>query len=254
MLENYNKYNRFLTAYYNDLRKINKEKYENKLVELSKLRGFSLETIDKQGIVYTGEFIDMLLPKYAEDLDALGLIHNNKPIFNNRWIIPIYDLLGNIVSLVGYSNKSDQRYIYSTSRFYNRSNTLYNLQNIDRAYEKGYSILVEGITDAISLINQGYDNVFANCGTHNSKITQGLLDTIGGVVVIPDRDMAGQRAYKSWKFNRKIKINVPIRYKDVDEYIRKESDISELHTTILQAGDDLKRLSEGMEKEITMIV
>ena len=47
---------------------------------------------------------------------------------------------------------------------------MYGLENLHLAYELGYAVYVEGITDAIRLRSLGILNTFANCGTHASPL------------------------------------------------------------------------------------
>ena len=141
----------------------------------------------------------MIIPKYIEHLEDFGVISptNKKPIFNNRWVIPIKNEKGLVQNLVGYTPDAHERYIYGTALYYRRRDTLYGLENLYLAYEMGYAILVEGITDAIRLKSLGYRNTFAMCGTHKSDyILRQLNRCRHGVIKIPDRDNAGLKASK----------------------------------------------------------
>lgn len=213
-------YEQNLTNYVRDLRlRSNKDK----LTELSNIRNMPLKEIEDSGIFYIGSMVEMLLPEYIDSLNDFGIISttNNKPIFNNRWVIPIKDTNGLVLNLVGYSPYEDERYIYGTSRYYRRRDTLYGLENLNLAYKLGYAILTEGITDAIRLRSIGFKNSFAMCGTQESKfIMQQLNRCRHGIIKIPDRDKAGLRAERGWQFNRAVTLKVSIEYKDVDEMLK----------------------------------
>ena len=94
---------------------------------------------------------------------------------------------------------------------------MYGLENLHIAYELGWGILTEGITDAIRLRELGFKNSFGNCGTHGST---GNLERLNrceyGVIKIPDRDKAGKDAVAKWKTYKSCTINTCILYKDVD--------------------------------------
>ena len=63
-----------------------------------------------------------------------------------------------------------------------------------------------------------------------------------GIIKIPDRDSAGQRAAKGWKTYRSVTLNTFIAYKDVDEMC-KENDLHKEYVRdyINQSIDWLKR-------------
>ena len=101
---------------------------------------------------------------------------------------------------------------------------MWGLENLHEAYRRGYAILTEGITDAIAVRNLGdrYSVTFANCGTHGSSLIMRQLNRCRyGIIRLPDRDEAGQRAVKKWECNRYITLNTFVAYKDVDEMIKK---------------------------------
>lgn len=236
------KYNSLLTEYTNTLRL---RSNPDKLVELSELRNIPLETLKEAGIFYIGSMAEMLLPKYIDSIKKLGVISqtNNKPIFNERWVIPINDTDGKVQGLVGYSNKADERYIYGTSRYYERRDTLYGLENLELAYDMGYAVVTEGITDTLRLRSLGIKNSFARCGTHKSEFILNQLNRCRhGVISIPDRDTAGMKSKKYWKFNRYITIHIDIKYKDCDEMLREGDNIGIFMDCLNASIEELKRL------------
>lgn len=223
-LENMRRYTQMLTSYTEDLRK---RAGDRKLDEFCEKRKFSREVVDKQKIFYIGDATEMLLPRYIENVDNLGIISpaNKKPIFHDRYVMPIMDVHGNVLNMVGYSGEANERYVYGTAKYYRRTDTLYGLESLNLAYEMGYAILTEGITDTIMLRNIGYPNTYARCGTHGSDFMMRQLDRCRhGVIKVPDRDEAGRTALRKWKCNRSIILNVFIKYKDIDEMCRDSED------------------------------
>lgn len=194
----------------------------DKLKELSEMRSMPIETLEMAGIFYIENMAEMLLPKYLKMVEDFGVIspNNHKPIFSDRYIIPILNQDGKVQNLVGYSPDADERYIYGKARYYQRRDTMYGLENIGLAYKLGIGVLVEGITDVLRLRSEGIKNVFANCGTHSSDVIIRQLNRCRhGVIIIPDRDSAGMNAVKGWKFNRSITIITSVSYKDIDEML-----------------------------------
>lgn len=211
-----------LTNYVNELReRADKEKTDS----FASMRNMPIDIVRDSGIFYVGKMTEMLLPDYIDELVDFGVISptNNKPIFNNRWVIPIKDTDGLVVNLVGYSKEANERYIYGTSKYYQRRNTLYGLENMNLAYKMGYSIRTEGITDALRLRSLGYPNTFAMCGTHKSEHINDMFNRLRyGVINIPDRDKPGKQAEKGWVTNRYITLRTSILFKDSDEMLRTE--------------------------------
>lgn len=219
-----NDYERLLTSYVSEMIKRSKG---DELKRFADLRKFNIETIKKHDIFYVGEMVEMLLPSYINNVKRLGVISetNGKPIFHNRWVMPIKTPSGLVQNLVGYSPEANERYIYGTAQYYRRRETIYGLENLKLAYEMGYAILTEGITDAIRLRDLGYPNSFATCGTWKSDFVVRQLNRCRyGVIRIPDRDDAGLRAVKGWNFSRHITLLVNLQYKDIDEMCRESEE------------------------------
>lgn len=201
-----------------------------KVEELSKLRRISMDVLENAEVFHIGDMAEMIVPKFANRLNDFGVISptNNKPIFRDRWVIPIKNKNNMVQNLVGYSNTADERYIYGKSKYYLRRDTLYGLEKLNLAYELGWAIVTEGITDTLSVRCLGVDNSFAMCGTHKSDKILSMLNRLRyGVIFIPDRDEAGVFAKKYWKTLRSITLNVHFQYKDIDEMLR-EDDNKEL--------------------------
>lgn len=192
----------------------------SKLEELSRIRGISLETLKKHKIFWVGNMVELLVPEYLGSLSDFGLISSvdNKPIYHDRWIIPIMDEKGRTINFVGYTNQKDERYVYGTSVYYDRTDTLYGLEQMKLAYDLGYAIVTEGITDTLSIRALGFMNTFAMCGTRPSEYKMKQLNRLRhGVIFIHDRDKAGDKTRRHWITNRYFRFNTPLKYKDADE-------------------------------------
>lgn len=219
-----NEYEDILTKYTMELYE---RSDKSKIDTFCQLRGFDRKTIEDCGIFYVQDMTEMLLPNYFDTIEELGVISetNKKPIFRDRWVFPIKTPENKVQNLVGYSPYADERYIYGTSRYYRRRDTLYGLENLNLAYELGYAFVTEGITDTVRLRDMGFKNSFARCGTHPSAFMDKVLKRCRhGVIWIPDRDDPGLRAYKQWTSNRSATILINLQYKDIDEmcYIKNE--------------------------------
>lgn len=237
-MREFNEYSDLLTDYTYELKARASDK---NLDYFSELRKLPMEVIKSSDIFYIGDATEMLIPKYLGNVEDLGVISptNKKPIFHNRFIIPIKDTDGKILNLVGYSKEADERYVYGTARYYRRRDTMYGLENLELAYKMGYSIVTEGITDTIRVRSLGYKNCFAMCGTHKSDFIMKQLNRCEhGVIKIPDRDSAGQRASKKWHSHRGITLNTFIAYKDIDEMCSSDENNIPVVTEYLDACID----------------
>lgn len=261
-------YEKELTAYSKSLlKRTNIERLDY----FAKLRAFNQETVDEAGIFYIGDMTEMLLPNYIDKVDDFGVISptNLKPIFRNRWVIPIKTPEGLVQNFVGYSPYANERYIYGTAKYYRRQETLYGLENLEMAYDMGYALVTEGITDTIRLRDLGYKNSFAMCGTNTSDFVLRQLNRCRhGVILIPDRDDPGLRALKNWIYNRSMTIFINFAYKDVDEMcankqtdseirIKNENNIAWLKEAIDSCIDWIKsdehRGKSGINEKITLV-
>ena len=135
-LNNLQEYTKSLTDYTMELKERAGDK---KLKEFSEMRKFSLDIIKESDIFYIGDATEMLLPWHLWQIESYGVISptNKKPIFHNRYVIPIKDIHGNVLNLVGYSKEADERYIYGTAKYYRRRETMYGLENLEAAYDLG---------------------------------------------------------------------------------------------------------------------
>ena len=218
-----NEYTNSLSEYTNALKS---RSNKNKLNDFASRRNFTIDTINKSEIFYIGSQTEMMLPQYFDRLEEFGIISNvnKKPIYQDRYVIPIKNSDGKVQGFVGYNGDAAERYVYATPKYYRRADTLWGLENIEIAYDMGYAIVTEGITDAMRLRQQGHPNTFARCGTRPSDVVDSMLNRCSnGVISIPDRDSAGYKASKRWNLNRQIILKVFIGYKDADEMCR-ESD------------------------------
>lgn len=210
-------YTAALTAYTSELRRMSDDRMVKRFCEL---RDMPEEAVREAGIFYVESQASMLLPDYIDRLKDFGLIAkaNNKPIFDQRWVIPILDRYGMVLNLVGYKPDAADRYIYGDAAYYRRADTVWGMENFSIAYRLGWGIVTEGITDALRVRSLGYKNAFARCGTRKSLIVNRQMNRFRyGIIRIHDRDRAGDRTRSHWITNRYVTLNTPLMYKDTDE-------------------------------------
>ena len=121
--------------------------------------------------------------------------------FRNRITFPICNEQGKIIAFTGRTlatdEKSGPKYLNSPETpIYSKSRVLFNLDKAKEAVRQlGYSILVEGQMDCISVFDAGFHNVIASSGTAFTEAQVRLLGRFSkNIVVNFDPDNAGAAA------------------------------------------------------------
>lgn len=202
---------------------------EAHLNDLAQLRQFPIQLLKDLGVFYIDDGVELLLPAYLHLLQDFGIISKttNKPMFNARYIFPIKDMDGLIMGIVGYCPNSKERYLYATTKYFQRSSIMYGMENFEKCMKQGYIIVTEGITDAMAIKKIGYEldhfgmkYTHSTTGAHESLYMMQLLDLIHCVIFIPDRDRAGDGTKKYWKTSNYVRLLIPFNFKDLDEFIK----------------------------------
>ncbi len=214
--------------------------YLNKRVSLNNQEIFDF------GYFPDDDHLDILLEKISEkNLKALGLIYpyhvqnSDYRVYINRGILnkhnltmPYRDIYGNIKALVGRTilpedeRKAQNLQKYKYTRFI-KSLHLFGLYQAKEAIiQKRSIILVEGQFDCISCHEYGIRNVVALGGSSLTKRQFQLLNRYTDkIYLLLDKDFEGQKATNKIinKYSKQIFIEpleLPMGYKDVDEYLR----------------------------------
>ena len=121
--------------------------------------------------------------------------------FRSRIIFPIHDSRGRVVGFGGrILGEGEPKYLNSPETpIFHKGSELYNLHRARAAIAKeGWSLVVEGYTDVLSVTQYGIDNTVATLGTATSPIhLQRLFRIAPNVVFCFDGDQAGRDA--AWK-------------------------------------------------------
>ena len=188
----------------------------------------------KSGKVMT--FKEILVAKFPNipeaTLDSYGLYdkygHSNMA---GRFVIPIKDIKGNIVAFSGRSlDPNIAKYVNTPETKYFKKNQV--LFNFDHAKKYPSVFVVEGFMDALSLIQNGINNVVATMGT---AFTDAHLHMLNGkeIILALDNDDPGKRTMlqiierysdKPWRVFRWRKP-----YKDFNEALMDGVDLSKIN-------------------------
>jgi DNA primase len=182
-------------------------------------RGISKESLLAFGIGYAPDawtvlrdyFIKIQAPLLkAYDLGLFRTKGGEKPkedgsnlfdTFRNRLLFPIRDPSGEVLGFggrwLGSANAEAPKYLNSPeSVIYEKERVLYNLDQARKSIREQESVvLVEGYMDCLSLVQAGFSNVVANCGTALTKTQASTLRKLAPkVICLYDSDVAGQAA------------------------------------------------------------
>lgn len=184
----------------------------------------------------------------------LGLVSSKDNfLLNNRFVIRVDDMVGNLVALIGYY-PDEKKYITTPSPFFSKECMFFNFK---QAYELawfeygGLVFLVEGIFDCLSLRSLGLPAI-ATMGSSVSKLKGELLKFFKKVIAIPDNDKTGRKAInryskQGWKVPSNttivkfegglIDIGITKRVvKDMDNFVS-WFDADDVRNTLLQFRD-----------------
>lgn len=147
------------------------------------------------------QLVNILLDKkYSiKELEDLGLSYNNKDLYINRIMFPLFDVSGRVVGFSGriYNTTSDSKYVNTKETvIFKKGEMLYNYHNAkDEARNLKYVIVVEGFMDVIRLHMAGYNNVVALMGTSLTKEQISLLKRLSNNIYLSlDGDDPGKKA------------------------------------------------------------
>lgn len=158
--------------------------------------------------------------------------YDGKCVWNNCLIMPIYNVADKVASVAGFNpfryteahekqDWSETYYSYASSKVFKRGSYLfYEEGEYKRALEDGYVFLTDGVFDAISVHEAGF-NAMAMMGSNVTPEIASMLLFVKRVLVLCDNDDAGYKLVNDLKRVHKrivtVKQNVA---KDIDEMLK----------------------------------
>lgn len=195
------------------------------------------QRLQREGIVYLGDGI--LNPQVMKSFgDDLGFTVKSKTgadffLLSGRYVLPIKDMAGNIVAMVGWNNDS-KKYLTTSSRFFSKNTMFYGLENLKAMDRPGHSgvFIVEGIFDRLAVEAAG-GIAFATMGINTDTKKRALFPLMGRVVGIPDSDGEGLKVIKEdgwalpsnssyfrWRGKVDLGDGKPRGIKDIDDFLK----------------------------------
>lgn len=216
--------------------------------ELMHLRNYNTRqamknTLMEVGVTHIYNILDMCIVTRVTDYETHKLwgLYNEtgKPIFYERYIVPIRDIQGQVTALVGYY-PDNRKYVTTSTYGFRKSMQFFNAECYKAYIEQKntlggckYVILVEGIYDTLAVRSLGL-NVLGNMGLPLSRYKVQQLRRYATVVAIPDGDAAGKdmiphfthlKRSKSWNIENphsyvRLKLDT-VGVKDLDDLINR---------------------------------
>lgn len=242
------------------------------VLELMQHRGYGsqrmFDTLKEIGVFKVDHLSELVLmiPNITDkQLKDWGLVNDSGTfILGGRYVLPIRDIAGNVIALVGWHPQGGSRkYVTTPTLGFSRDASFFNLDCYKLAWEKwnGTVYLVEGIFDTISLRSLGLASLGMQ-GLEMSPIKTQILSRFGKVIAIPDNDSSGRSVNpltnafsgKSSKFiwniqNEHVFVQLPKGVKDVDDFVNGFDAYDDL--IACQNSKYLKKLKED-EDDIEM--
>lgn len=116
-----------------------------------------------------------------------------------RYILPVRDMLGNIIAMIGWYNQEDKKYVTTPSRLFSKECLFYGMEQFDSGIGKPF-VVVEGIFDSISVRSLGLRCV-AMMGITPSRYKTELFSLMGRVLAVPDGDKEGRKVVREDTWN-----------------------------------------------------
>tara|TARA_Y100000741_G_C18219453_1_gene545213 strand:+ start:110 stop:1366 length:1257 start_codon:yes stop_codon:yes gene_type:complete len=165
-----------------------------------------------------------------DDLKRLGFISSGgNMLFKNRIMFPILSFRNNVIAFGGRAlDDFGPKYLNSSdSVLYKKNRNLYFTEDfITATKKKGYTFIVEGYFDVLSLNKLGYANAVSPSGT---ALTYQQLESVSKytskILICFDNDQAGLKATERVlevknQVSKQLEIhclNLPSEYKDISD-------------------------------------
>lgn len=171
------------------------------IVELMAQRNYEsmeiYELLDKQKVTKIKSLsdIELIMPEFTmDDFRDFGILTSKgEYLLAERWVLPIRDIQGQVIALVGWKPFAGaKKYITTPTVGFSRDTSFFMMDNYKEIMEKhnGVVYVVEGIFGAVSLTSIGLPAI-ALQGLELSKIKSYMLTRFNLAIFIPDPDKPG---------------------------------------------------------------
>lgn len=148
--------------------------------------------LSRVGIVFPDpeKFDGTMLRKL--DRGDLGLFTDSGMfLLSGRYILPVRDMIGNIIALIGWYPQEDKKYVTTPSKLFSKECLFFGMEQFKDGIGKPF-VVVEGIFDSISVRSLGV-RCIAMMGITPSRYKTELFNLVGKMLAIPDNDKEGRK-------------------------------------------------------------
>lgn len=120
-------------------------------------------------------------------------------LFENRFVIPILDVNGDIIafSCWGFGQEAAKKYLTVVGSRFGKSKDFYNIENAILLGGGRYVVVVEGMFDAVALNACNIPSV-ATMGSDVSVVKKTMLSLFQNIIVFADNDKVGREVSRKW--------------------------------------------------------
>ena len=146
----------------------------------------------QQGVIY-GTTVEELAERLLQfDIQLSDLQIKNDKLVEEGWLFPVYDMTGEWLYWVNYSNtRSSNKKYMNIVRTFQHNKMVFGLDTVPQAIQDKRLVWVEGVIDQCRLASQGIPAV-ATLGTTVTDYMKALSRRVGANVIIPDNDDNGK--------------------------------------------------------------
>lgn len=119
--------------------------------------------------------------------------------YENRYVFPIKNGKGNLISWIGYDWESTSKYLVGMLGLGDKKRVLFGMDYMYEAFREDTVIVHEGIFDTLRLREIGLMNGVSLLGKRMSDWQKRYINRFKNKILIPDGDESGQSMIEQWK-------------------------------------------------------
>lgn len=169
--------------------------------EVCQLRGYTdrsmQTTLVKSGLIFIEDSSCLDRLKDSEFSDLALYTDDNKFRLESRYILPVKDMIGNVIALIGWIPGNEKtKYVTTPSKFFSKKTLFYGLEQLGNVGIGKNFFICEGIFDSLSLRNLGF-NAISQMGIVTSREKIVMYSLFKRLIGVPDKDAQGIKVVQS---------------------------------------------------------
>lgn len=190
-------------------------------------------------------------------IEKYGLYVGESCRYTGRFVIPLYDFMGNVCGFSGYDDGSTVRegenhikYLYQDKLVFDKNrNWLIKPEEYRKAIELGYIVLTDGVFDKLMLTHAGYPSASLLGSNLSAEYHVRYLKPIPTWIVARDQDDAGTDLFNKCKYYNPNTILLDYYHaEDIDDRLKKSDGFRKLDLAFNQLKREGYKLSINMDE------